>query len=158
MSFKIFIECRSPLEGYWRYVCGNLDILSMVINPRQKVGTVVCLLVENWKIKSRKLVSWNKDIFISEIKMYAQTRQNKEFKDCFPLAPLGWKVCVIVTWKDKPQPQMSLLLYTFPEFLLLSMVSYDINYPFGQFGLAALAVFPSSFLCTPRLLAAGSKQ
>lgn len=36
---------------------------------------------------------------------------------------------------------------------LFIMTSYGIEYPFGQFGSAVLAVSPPSFLCTSSLLA-----
>ena len=50
------------------------------------------------------------------------------------------------------QPQPACLL---PAFLLLSVTSYDMEYPFGQLGSAVPAVPPPSFLCTPSLLTDG---
>jgi len=39
-----------------------------------------------------------------------------------------------------------------PPVLLFSVMSYGMEYPFGQFGSAVLAVSPPSFLCIPSLL------
>ena len=40
-----------------------------------------------------------------------------------------------------------------PPVYILGMISYGMEYPFGQFGSAVLAVSPPSFLCPSSLLA-----
>ncbi|KAK4832592.1 hypothetical protein QYF61_024383 [Mycteria americana] len=44
-----------------------------------------------------------------------------------------------------------------PKLCMLSMTSYGMECPFGQLGSAVPAVSPPNFLCTPSLLAGGSK-
>jgi len=39
-----------------------------------------------------------------------------------------------------------------PALLLFSMMSYGMDYPFGQFGSAVLTVLPLIVLCTPSFL------
>jgi len=48
---------------------------------------------------------------------------------------------------------MALPSFFFPQLLLLSMMSYGVQYAFGQLGSAVPTVSPPSFLCTPSLLA-----
>jgi len=50
--------------------------------------------------------------------------------------------------KQWPLPPGQLL-----PFYRFRMASHGVEYPFGQFGPAVLAVSPPSFLCTPSLLA-----
>ena len=45
--------------------------------------------------------------------------------------------------------------FFFPQLCMLSMLSYGMEYPFGQLGSAVPAVSPPNFLCTPSLLAGG---
>ena len=66
---------------------------------------------------------------------------------------------VTVTWEDKhhhserpPIPSSS------PSFLLLSMTSYGMGYPFGQLGSAVPAVSPPNLLPTPSLLTGRAEQ
>jgi len=51
---------------------------------------------------------------------------------------------------------MSHLPSPFLELLLLSMISYGMEYPFGQFRPLVLAVAPLRFLCTPSLPTGGA--
>jgi len=63
---------------------------------------------------------------------------------------------VTVTWEDKchhsdrPPPS-----FFFSPLCMLSMTSYGMESPFGQWGSAVLAVSPPIFFCTPSLLAGG---
>jgi len=45
-----------------------------------------------------------------------------------------------------------------PQFLLLSMTLYGMEYPFGRFGSAIQIVSPPNFLPTPSLLAGKEKE
>ena len=45
-----------------------------------------------------------------------------------------------------------------PPVYILGMMSYGMEYSFGQFGSAVLAVSPPSFLCPPAYLLAGQYE
>jgi len=49
-----------------------------------------------------------------------------------------------------PSLQTSPLPPSSPSFILLSMMSYGMEYPWGQPGSAVLAVSPPSVFCSPR--------
>ena len=52
----------------------------------------------------------------------------------------------------QPVPEEQMLpLCQLPPVYALSMMSYGMEYPFGKFGSAVLAVSPPSFLCNPSL-------
>ena len=57
--------------------------------------------------------------------------------------------------KQIPSLQMSPPSFFFPQLYMLSMMSYGMEYPFGQLGSAVPAASPPNFLGTPSLLAAG---
>jgi len=46
----------------------------------------------------------------------------------------------------------------FPELLLLTTMSYDMGYPFGQLGSAVPAVFPANLLHVPSLFTGGARM
>lgn len=58
--------------------------------------------------------------------------------------------------RQMPSPQTSHPL-PFPKLLLLSMASYDMEYPSGQFGPTVLSTSAPNFLPAPSILAAGQK-
>jgi len=85
---------------------------------------------------------------------------SKEKQGIHSLLPIGRQVfsqlqesrassCVTVTWEDKmPYLNVPPLSFFFPQLYMLSMMSYGMEYPFGQLGSAVLAVSPPNFLCT----------
>ena len=63
--------------------------------------------------------------------------------------------CVMVTWEDKLYHSERPPSFFFPQLYMLSMMSYGMEYPFGQLGSAVPAVSPPNFLCTPASSLAG---
>lgn len=90
-------------------------------------------------------------------KPHVNEKQNKEFLTTFHCQVASGNqvsVSVRVTLEDKcPNHKWPPLLPPFPELFLLSMSSYDTEFPFDQFGSAVLAVCSPDLSLTPGLLA-----
>ena len=70
----------------------------------------------------------------------------------------GSIMCNSYLGRQVPSLQMSPTSFFFPQLSMLSMMSYGLEYPFGQLGSAVPAVSPPSSLCTPSLLAGGVRS
>lgn len=106
------------------------------------------------KSKERKLVGQDKDGFISETKLHAQLKGNKEFIHCFQSECrclfIYWQVCTVVAWKGK------CCNCKHPPFLLHSLSFYDRSLCYVTWN--TIWVSPFIFLCTPCLLAGGQSR
>lgn len=130
---------------------GNLAFSAPVGWP-QPAAKHSCLLTqrdegENWKSKSQNLMSQNKDSLMGE----TDACTSKAKWGIYALLLIGRKMFSYFIpekyvnsylERQKPQPRMSSLLPPFPELSLLSMVPYDIDHPFRQFGSAASVLSP----------------
>lgn len=65
--------------------------------------------------------------------------------------------CTTVTWKDKHSECPVFLLLSLPQFLLLSMMPYAMEYPSSQLGSALSVMCSLKFLHIPNLLAWGGR-
>ena len=116
------------------------------------------------RVKERKLGGWDKDNLIGKAEV---THANKANQRIHSLVLTGRQVfshlqesrapsCIMVTREDKhhnsehPQLPSSSL-----SFICRAWCLNGVEYPFGQWGSAVLAVSLLNFLCTPSLLAGG---
>lgn len=101
--------------------------------------------------KERRFTDWDRDSLIGEAKTAGTSKAKKEFIHYFPSArqvlshfPVSRaSACLRVTQEDKCHKHKRHPLFsTFPELLLLNMVSDGMEYPSGQSGSAILTVSP----------------
>ena len=117
------------------------------------------------RVKVRKLVGWDKDNLIDKAKASGTSKAKPGIHSPLPMGgqagvqPSPGKQGSITRNGDlgrqTPSLWMSLPSSFFPQLYMLSMTSYGMEYPFGQFGSAVLCVSPPNFLGTPSPLAGG---
>lgn len=116
--------------------------------------------MEKWKWKGkslrthglRELMGW---VYYVKQKLHGEAKQNKKLIcHCQAVAqPLPGKEgsSHIMGFLGREMPSFLLLLPSFPQLLLFSMMPHAMGaYLFGQSGSPVLAVSLPSFLCTPR--------
>lgn len=127
--------------------------------PRQQPGTPTASCSQqdrrgNQKRKGR--MDQDKDSLISEVKLYIQGKQNKEFIHSFLLAgrcpalrSKAWAHAVI-TWKNKCHDHEDPhFLHLSPKLSLLIIMPFGMKNSFGLFRPDELVPSPASFLRTP---------
>lgn len=98
--------------------------------------------------KIRRLVDWDNGGLIGKAKAACPSKAKREINSLLPIVrqlsdTLGKAGSSEYKWFNHEWP--------FTGFLLVSMASHDVECPFGQFGSAALAVFPPKLAGKMRL-------
>ena len=113
------------------------------------------------RVKVRKLMGWDKDSLIGKAKAAHVSEEKQRINSPLPMGRQGFShpqesrapSPVTVTWEDKHHNAECPPLPSSSPAYVLSVVSYGMEYPFGQLGSAVLAVSPPNSPCPSSPLA-----
>lgn len=108
---------------------------------------------KNQRIKAREPMGWDKDNLIGKAKAVHKSKV-KGGICCFPWVGrcLAFSRRAGHLGRQTLSLQKPLFSSFFPPLYILNMMSYCLEYPFGQLGSPILAVFPLNLPCTPNFL------